>query len=585
MVWTAAVRDGMPVIHDHTIHTTASTRVMDSMEDVFRSTSVTHLDRTEDGLLLELRGETTTGGRVETSVIRWTGAGYELERKVAGLTETKSVACPSPLPVDAEAFLAPKIRRGELSAGQKLTYQAANYEARKLETVELLVEAEETIPTPVGRVACWRVVETMVGRPGKSTWWLDTQGVLARVHTGVSVVERTTPEKARKLDPSAAAYTITLPAVPPLPRVTSAVRGVVEVTIRRSEGVELPEFPETPFSKVLAAKDGTFRMELRAHDDPSATTSFPVTDPELAKWLESTNLYSPEHPTVKAAAKRAVDGATDGRAAVRNILRYVFQTLRKGSGPIPQPTAKEILEERMGDCSEHAVLFVALCRSVGIPARRLSGYAQVHDMWGAHAFCEVWLGTWVGADPTTNELGTAARYVAFGWDEDPDSYPGLVSSRCLGRMSIRTLSVTEGGVTSDIAAVIAKDEDDAVRGESLSGLRFGELPRDWSVRWYGNGAGAALLGPKCRAEINISWGMGDMDLALLGAMRMGGAKSSYGGLPAFRAVGRGMRRNTETAQIPHARRLFVVSTRVEDGTSPEDAATLERLVAAAIRGK
>src|SRR6185436_20961839 len=121
--------------------------------------------------------------------------------------------------------------------------------------------------------------------------------------------------------------------------------------------------------------------------------------------------------------------------------------------PIPEPTAVEILEDGGGDCSEHCVLFVTLCRAAGIPARRLSGYAQVGDMWGAHSFSEVWLGRWIGCDPTTNDFGTKARYVAFGWNDDPDSFPGTVSSRVSGRMSIRTVEFTEGERTWKTAEI------------------------------------------------------------------------------------------------------------------------------------
>ena len=59
---------------------------------------------------------------------------------------------------------------------------------------------------------------------------------------------------------------------------------------------------------------------------------------------------------------------------MKRIAAFVF-TLEKQSPEISDTTAVEILKERRGDCSEHAVLFVALCRAAGIPARRCSGAA------------------------------------------------------------------------------------------------------------------------------------------------------------------------------------------------------------------
>src|SRR5207247_2599935 len=80
--------------------------------------------------------------------------------------------------------------------------------------------------------------------------------------------------------------------------------------------------------------------------------TLPVTDPKFAKYLERTNLLCWDAPRVKAALKEAVGDAKEPEAVVRKILRWIFVTLRKGSGPIPEPTAVEILEDGGGDCSE-----------------------------------------------------------------------------------------------------------------------------------------------------------------------------------------------------------------------------------------
>ena len=52
MVWSRSTFEGKPTIHDRTELVTASTRLMDGMEDVFQSRTLTDLERTEDGRLL-----------------------------------------------------------------------------------------------------------------------------------------------------------------------------------------------------------------------------------------------------------------------------------------------------------------------------------------------------------------------------------------------------------------------------------------------------------------------------------------------------------------------------------------------------
>ena len=62
-----------------------------------------------------------------------------------------------------------------------------------------------------------------------------------------------------------------------------------------------------------------------------------------------------------------------------------------------------ILEERKGDCTEHAVLFNALLKAAGIPARSVTGYLLADDSgaFGGHAWSEVaYDGHWIPVDAT-----------------------------------------------------------------------------------------------------------------------------------------------------------------------------------------
>ncbi len=64
--------------------------------------------------------------------------------------------------------------------------------------------------------------------------------------------------------------------------------------------------------------------------------------------------------------------------------------------------AKWILQNRRGVCSEYSTLFVALARSIGIPARIVDGmaYDDTKREWNGHAWAEVYIGAWVPVDPT-----------------------------------------------------------------------------------------------------------------------------------------------------------------------------------------
>jgi transglutaminase-like putative cysteine protease len=87
----------------------------------------------------------------------------------------------------------------------------------------------------------------------------------------------------------------------------------------------------------------------------------------------------------------------------------------------------EVLVQRRGVCQDFAHLMCGLCRSLGIPARYVSGYiynGTANELRGAqasHAWCEVWLPGqgWYGLDPTNDTLADE-RYVKIATGADYD---------------------------------------------------------------------------------------------------------------------------------------------------------------------
>jgi transglutaminase-like putative cysteine protease len=84
-------------------------------------------------------------------------------------------------------------------------------------------------------------------------------------------------------------------------------------------------------------------------------------------------------------------------------------------------TAKEILTNREGDCSEYTVITVALCRAVGIPARAAVGIKYAGGIFALHMWPEVYVGRWINLDPNwlaidgkSGELYTDAIRIKFG---------------------------------------------------------------------------------------------------------------------------------------------------------------------------
>jgi len=557
VVWTPSEFEGRPTIHDHTEFYAATTRLMGGVQDRFVSRTLIDVEREADGSLLWMREVGLQAGRKRVAETRWTGTGYAIVETVAGLEERRFVPSPAPVPTDTEAFLSARIVRGEVAPGQSYRIGAVNPQSEEIDTLELEIGELETLALPTGPAACFRVTERVEGRPFEATWWIDLKGVLRRQVRETTELISTTQERARDMPRHGVTYSITVPADPYLPRCTDLERALIEVSLAPRAGTLLPDFPRTPFSREVSRKDHTIVLELRSHDAPDATIELPVTDVELAPWLRSTNLLSAAAPGVQAALREAIGNETDGRTVALRLLEYVQRTLEKRSGPIPSPTAVEILRDGCGDCSEHNVLFVALCRAAGLPARRLSGYAQVGEVWGMHAFAEVWLGEWIGADPTTNELGTSARYIAFGWEDDADSFPAIVSGA-----AERTASY-----------------------DPLSGLTLAAAPEGWWARVHAVPGRAGIEGPGVSCEVSVSSGPGNLPVSLLRDLYLPYAEEiEFAGRAAALTVFDGDNHASVTYMIPFRRRTLQVNAQLSRGTREADIRPiLERLLAPTLR--
>jgi transglutaminase-like putative cysteine protease len=106
-------------------------------------------------------------------------------------------------------------------------------------------------------------------------------------------------------------------------------------------------------------------------------------------------------------------------AASAKLAHFVYGRLEKAYG-VSRDRATEVLALGKGDCTEHALLFTALARAAGIPARQVHGlvYAQYDDKVPAlywHAWVEVKSGAeWIAVDPTFDQPVADATHVALG---------------------------------------------------------------------------------------------------------------------------------------------------------------------------
>src|SRR5271169_1106142 len=115
-------------------------------------------------------------------------------------------------------------------------------------------------------------------------------------------------------------------------------------------------------------------------------------------YLAPTSLTAP-NDDLKAFAQSALSKIAEPRARAQALAEAVFGAVRYKPGTSDvQDSAAVAFKSGEGVCQDHAHVYIASARAVGIPARYVSGYLYTGDASDAasHAWVDVWLGTELG---------------------------------------------------------------------------------------------------------------------------------------------------------------------------------------------
>jgi len=152
-------------------------------------------------------------------------------------------------------------------------------------------------------------------------------------------------------------------------------------------------------------------------------------------------------PEIWRAAVDARGDSEDVFVVTRTIMDYLHKLCRyvPGASSVTTNSAEFFLDAR-GVCQDFTHLMLAMCRSLGIPARYVSGYLydptrrEMRGAHASHAWCEVFIPGrgWYGFDPTNSRLADD-YYVMLAVGRDYDDV-APVKGTFLGSGS-RTMNV------------------------------------------------------------------------------------------------------------------------------------------------
>lgn len=257
---------------------------------------------------------------------------------------------------------------------------------------------------------------------GRGVAWeiiCDGEGRTLELEVG-GLVTRKVPEAEAKLPVVAARISNALPTRPLKRRPLRLRRMTLMVAVDR----DLPRgtIPAAPGQEVARARDGRYVVVLTERRPDGRLAALRLTAAERARFTASTAHIPAEHPALKAAAERVAGAEPEPMIVADRLVRYVSRRLANSSRGASSATALEAFRKRSGDCTEHSALLVALARSRGIPARRVSGLVHAGRSFIFHQWAEVYIDDrWVPCDPSKGLLGLPACYLRLGTGSPDDA--------------------------------------------------------------------------------------------------------------------------------------------------------------------
>lgn len=299
-----------------------------------------------------------------------------------------------------------QILRGQLKVGDRFELDVFNPELGALDHhVVDVVERTQLDGRPV-----WRLKSVASLVPVETESLVDDEG--ATLLSTTTTLLKLTLRKATEKEALAAAAPLVLASRISANKRIEDFRGLNMLKLRLANAGKSVDDLVTACDRQQVERDGdALVVTIRRVPFEGESTKLPVQDPALAQYLQPSELAQVGDPEIIKRARAIIGDETDARVAAEKIVRWVFTNMDKVSSEPRLVSAREILNELSGDCTEHAILCGTLCAAVGIPARMVTGIAYARGAFYYHAWNELYVGKWVEMDGAWGETAVGAGHV------------------------------------------------------------------------------------------------------------------------------------------------------------------------------
>jgi hypothetical protein len=196
------------------------------------------------------------------------------------------------------------------------------------------------------------------------------------------------------------------------------------------------ELPQSHRQSSRPGKNGTVLVELQ--NDYRTPRAAPLASAERTRYTKATPRLQSDHQAIRALARKVAGKEQEPVKVATLLSQWVHRNVRKTYSESPD-NALAVLDGMGGACKEHTLLFVALARAAGLPARDVGGlgYCLIggKPAFGWHAWAEIHDGTqWVSVDPTWNQVYVDVAHIKFSEGREDSRWMSVA-----GKLKFRVL--------------------------------------------------------------------------------------------------------------------------------------------------
>ena len=305
------------------------------------------------------------------------------------------------------AALKPYVVTQQLESGKKFHFSTFDPSTLSQQVTTIVIEGREQIRIGNRLEPAIKMRQSLGGVSVLS--WVDVHGRTLKEESpaGMSMT-RQSQQEAKNLPSRSVPLDMIAQASIPLARPIADATALAALELKLA-GVNLANFVIDGGRQKLTGDRLAITRETLTD---LGATAIPVKEPRLQTFLQPTAFMQSEHPSIKTLAARIVGGEAYAMKAAVKLKDWIYRELAKVP-TVSIPNALEVLQAKKGDCNEHTVLFNALARAAGIPAKTAVGVVYLRGAFYYHAWSEVWLGRWVALDSVLNQFPADVTHVKF----------------------------------------------------------------------------------------------------------------------------------------------------------------------------